>query len=280
MKKWTKTENSLLTIKNSRVKDSVHRTRASHMQISHWASRSAFILAGSFSNLKSATTRVREQERVRREEKRHEIEHSRAHGRDAFTREKRTPVILDTLPPPSCTYTHIHTCRKELSKISNPTNLVGELPRRWCTPSVRISLRPAGNLFLLYVRRIYIRDSEPPQVAVRKRNAKRETRRREAGVWLRLSLRVEKLFLRNDLTTEHRRVPQRFQSRVARIFLNLVSGIEDLPIFNTSRGNSRGTNGIIQSISWKIDKLTGVLIKFHQVCYDNTYNQYICSCHI
>lgn len=73
--------------------------------------------------------------------------------RNASTREENAGLssTLDTLRP--------YTCRKELSKISNPTNLVGELPSRWCTPSVRISLRPAGNLFLLYVRRIYIRDS-------------------------------------------------------------------------------------------------------------------------
>lgn len=76
--------------------------------------------------------------------------------RDAFTREENVGYPRRAL---RCLPCYTRTCRKELSKISNPTNLVGELPSRWCTPSVRISLQPAGNLFLLYVRRIYIRDS-------------------------------------------------------------------------------------------------------------------------
>lgn len=46
------------------------------------------------------------------------------HRRNAFTREENAGYPRHVTP---------YTCRKELSKISNPTNLVGELPRRWCT---------------------------------------------------------------------------------------------------------------------------------------------------
>ena len=84
----------------------MHRTRASHMQIR----RPGRAEASSFSNSKSATTTRERESKSSPRGGEDTIEHSRAHRRDAFTREKRTPVLSSTrYRRVSCTHTHTHT---------------------------------------------------------------------------------------------------------------------------------------------------------------------------
>lgn len=79
--------------------------------------------------------------------------------------------------------TRRQTYEMELSKISNPTNLVGELPRQGDV-ALRAFRRgflcgPDGNLFLPHVRRICIRDRNAYAPTVRAKNVR--GMRREVG---------------------------------------------------------------------------------------------------